>query len=118
MPVDGQVTDTHATPSSSHLAVLNVSCVAYDLGLPSSVLAEGTYAWFSGPTVTYETCGEGDAAGFWWSNYRGIGTVPETGVAVRDDGVGVLGFSLPVVTGHHSPIRSLESGTRLCAVGA
>lgn len=95
--------------SSSRLAVF---CGVYGLGLPRSALpvAKGTYDWFSG--LTYKTCGEGDAAGFCWNDCRGIGTVPET-VAVRDEGVGVLGLSL--VTTHQ---YGRWCWVRLCAVGA
>jgi len=64
---------------------------AHALGLPREALAEGTYAWVSGPT--YETRAEATMlaeAGAW---VVGMSTVPEV-VAARDEGMRVLVLSL------------------------
>ncbi|KAH9983121.1 hypothetical protein BJV77DRAFT_954694 [Russula vinacea] len=64
---------------------------AHDLGLPRSALAEGAYAWVSGPT--YETRGEAALLASAGASVVGMSTVPEV-VAARDEGVRVLVLSL------------------------
>ncbi len=64
---------------------------ADDLGLPRSALAEGTYAWVSGPT--YETRGEASLLASAGASVVGMSTVPEV-VAARDEGIRVLVLSL------------------------
>jgi purine-nucleoside phosphorylase len=59
---------------------------AHDHGLPHSALAEGTYAWVSGPT--YETRGEATLLASAGATVVDMSTVPEV-VAARD-GIGVL----------------------------
>jgi hypothetical protein len=63
---------------------------AHALGLERSALAEGAYAWVSGPT--YETRGEARlaAAG---ATVVGMSTVPDV-VAAQDEGLRVLVLSL------------------------
>ncbi|KII91639.1 hypothetical protein PLICRDRAFT_105769 [Plicaturopsis crispa FD-325 SS-3] len=70
---------------------------AHDLALPDSALAEGTYAWVSGPT--YETPAEGRFLRAAGADVVGMSTVPEV-VAAREEGLNVLVLSLatnPVV---------------------
>ena len=64
---------------------------AHDLGLQRSALAEGTYAWVSGPT--YETRGEARLLASAGATVVGMSTVPEV-VAARDEGIRVLVLSL------------------------
>jgi purine-nucleoside phosphorylase len=64
---------------------------AHDLGLQRSALAEGAYAWVSGPT--YETCGEARLLASAGATVVGMSTVPEV-VAARDEGIRVLVLSL------------------------
>ena len=61
------------------------------LGLGRSALAEGAYAWVSGPT--YETRGEAALLAAAGATVVGMSTVPEV-VAARDEGVRVLVLSL------------------------
>lgn len=64
---------------------------AHALQLERSVLAEGTYAWVSGPT--YETPAEGRFLRAAGADVVGMSTVPEV-VAARDEGLNVLVLSL------------------------
>ena len=64
---------------------------AHELGLQRSALAEGTYAWVSGPT--YETRGEARLLASAGATVVGMSTVPEV-VAARDEGIRVLVLSL------------------------
>ena len=64
---------------------------AHELDLPREALAEGTYAWVSGPT--YETRGEAALLGAAGASVVGMSTVPEV-VAARDEGLRVLVLSL------------------------
>ncbi|KAI0251540.1 inosine guanosine and xanthosine phosphorylase family protein [Lactifluus subvellereus] len=64
---------------------------AHALDLPREALAEGTYAWVSGPT--YETRGEAALLGAAGASVVGMSTVPEV-VAARDEGMRVLVLSL------------------------
>lgn len=63
----------------------------HELGLPRAALAEGAYAWVSGPT--YETRGEAALLASAGASVVGMSTVPEV-VAARDEGVRVLVLSL------------------------
>jgi purine-nucleoside phosphorylase len=64
---------------------------AHALGLERSALAEGAYAWVSGPT--YETRSEARLLAAAGATVVGMSTVPEV-VAARDEGLGVLVLSL------------------------
>jgi purine-nucleoside phosphorylase len=64
---------------------------AHALDLGRSALAEGTYAWVSGPT--YETRGEAALLAAVGASVVGMSTVPEV-VAARDEGLRVLVLSL------------------------
>jgi len=64
---------------------------AHGLGLPSNALAEGTYAWVSGPT--YETPAEGRFLRHAGADIVGMSTVPEV-VAARQEGLRVIVLSL------------------------
>jgi hypothetical protein len=64
---------------------------AHALDLPREALAEGTYAWVSGPT--YETRGEAKLLAGAGACVVGMSTVPEV-VAARDEGMRVLVLSL------------------------
>lgn len=64
---------------------------AHDLGLQRSALAEGTYAWVTGPT--YETRGEARLLASAGATVVGMSTVPEV-VAAHDEGIRVLVLSL------------------------
>lgn len=64
---------------------------AHALDLPRGALAEGTYAWVSGPT--YETRGEAALLAGAGACVVGMSTVPEV-VAARDEGMRVLVLSL------------------------
>lgn len=65
--------------------------VANQLSLERSALAEGTYAWVSGPT--YETPAEGRYLRNAGADVVGMSTVPEVVVA-REEGMQVLVLSL------------------------
>ena len=64
---------------------------AHALGFPRTALAEGTYAWVSGPT--YETRSEAALLASVGASVVGMSTVPEV-VAARDEGLRVLALSL------------------------
>lgn len=64
---------------------------AHRLSLPRSALAEGTYAWVSGPT--YETPAEGRLLRNAGADVVGMSTVPEVVVA-REEGMNVVVMSL------------------------
>ncbi|OCH91156.1 inosine guanosine and [Obba rivulosa] len=64
---------------------------AHALGLPDDALAEGTYAWVSGPT--YETPAEGRFLRAAGADVVGMSTVPEV-VAAREEGLEVLVLAL------------------------
>ncbi|KAF8880771.1 inosine guanosine and xanthosine phosphorylase family protein [Infundibulicybe gibba] len=64
---------------------------AHILELPKSALAEGTYAWVSGPT--YETPAEGRFLRAAGADVVGMSTVPEV-VTARQEGLQVLVLSL------------------------
>ena len=64
---------------------------AHRLNLPDSALAEGVYAWVSGPT--YETSAEGKFLRNAGADVVGMSTVPEVLVA-RDEGLNVMVLSL------------------------
>jgi len=76
---------------------------AHTLGFPRAALAEGTYAWVSGPT--YETRGEARLLAGAGASVVGMSTVPEV-VAARDEGLRVLVLSL--VT---NVVVGIESGS-------
>ena len=75
----------------THALRLAAFRAAHALGLPRSALAEGTYAWVSGPT--YETRGEAALLAAAGASVVGMSTVPEV-VAARDEGMRVLVLSL------------------------
>jgi purine-nucleoside phosphorylase len=64
---------------------------AHALQLPRDALAEGTYAWVSGPT--YETPAEGRFLRAAGGDVVGMSTVPEV-VAAADEGIEVAVLSL------------------------
>ncbi|KAJ3990165.1 inosine guanosine and xanthosine phosphorylase family protein [Lentinula detonsa] len=64
---------------------------AHDLSIERDALAEGTYAWVSGPT--YETPAEGRFLRAAGADVVGMSTVPEV-VAAREEGMNVLVLSL------------------------
>lgn len=64
---------------------------AYELSIERGALAEGTYAWVSGPT--YETPAEGRFLRAAGADVVGMSTVPEV-VAAREEGMNVLVLSL------------------------
>ena len=64
---------------------------SHDLSLPRTALAEGTYAWVSGPP--YESPAEGRFLRKAGADVVGMSTVPEVVVA-RDEGVEVCVLSL------------------------
>ncbi|KAG8907963.1 hypothetical protein FRB99_001471 [Tulasnella sp. 403] len=64
---------------------------AYELDFPSDWLAEGTYAWVSGPT--YESIAEGRFLRSQGADVVGMSTVPEV-IAARQAGMDVLVLSL------------------------
>ncbi|KAF8318318.1 nucleoside phosphorylase domain-containing protein [Cantharellus anzutake] len=64
---------------------------AYNLGLPRDALAEGTYAWVSGPT--YETPAEGRFLRSIGADVVGMSTIPEV-VAACQAGLQVIVLSL------------------------
>jgi len=75
------------SPSLRRLAFL----AARDLQLEESALAEGTYAWVSGPT--YETPAEGRFLRRIGADVVGMSTVPEV-LAAREEGLDVMVLSL------------------------
>jgi len=64
---------------------------AHKLGLDKNALAEGTYAWVSGPS--YETPAEGRFLRNAGADVVGMSTVPEVVVA-REEGMNVMVMSL------------------------
>lgn len=68
-----------------------VFLAAHALGLPRDALAEGTYAWVSGPS--YETPAEGRFLRAAGADVVGMSTVPEV-LAAREEGVNVCVLSL------------------------
>lgn len=64
---------------------------AHHLHLEDSALAEGTYAWVSGPT--YETPAEGRFLRTVGADVVGMSTVPEV-LAAREEGLNVMVLSL------------------------
>lgn len=64
---------------------------ANNLGLENDALAEGVYAWVSGPT--YETPAEGRFLRAAGADVVGMSTVPEV-VAAREEGMEVMVLSL------------------------
>ncbi|KAJ4463433.1 nucleoside phosphorylase domain-containing protein [Lentinula edodes] len=64
---------------------------AHDLSIKRDALAEGTYAWVSGPT--YETPAEGRFLRAAGADVVGMSTVPEV-LAAREEGMNVLVLSL------------------------
>ena len=75
------------SPSLRRLAFL----AAHHLNLPDSALAEGVYAWVSGPT--YETPAEGRFLRKAGADLVGMSTVPEV-LAAREEGLNVMVLSL------------------------
>lgn len=75
------------SPSLRRLAFL----AAHDLQLEESALAEGTYAWVSGPT--YETPAEGRFLRRIGADVVGMSTIPEV-LAAREEGLEVMVLSL------------------------
>jgi purine nucleoside phosphorylase len=69
----------------------SVFLAAHKLGLPWEDLAEGTYAWVSGPT--YETPAEGRFLRAAGADVVGMSTVPEV-LAAREEGMDVCVLSL------------------------
>ncbi|PFH48928.1 hypothetical protein AMATHDRAFT_64278 [Amanita thiersii Skay4041] len=64
---------------------------AHQLSLDNDALAEGTYAWVSGPT--YETPAEGRLLRLAGADVVGMSTVPEV-LAAREEGLNVMVLSL------------------------
>ena len=75
------------SPSLRRLAFL----AARDLQLEESALAEGTYAWVSGPT--YETPAEGRFLRHIGADVVGMSTIPEV-LAAREEGLDAMVLSL------------------------
>lgn len=75
------------SPALRRLAFL----ASHDLSLSSDALAEGVYAWVSGPT--YETPAEGRFLRNAGADVVGMSTVPEV-VAAREVGLNVMVLSL------------------------
>ncbi|KAJ6543884.1 nucleoside phosphorylase domain-containing protein [Mycena capillaripes] len=75
------------SPSLRRLVFL----AAHHLELEPSALAEGTYAWVSGPT--YETPAEGRFLRLAGADVVGMSTVPEV-LAAREEGLSVMALSL------------------------
>jgi purine-nucleoside phosphorylase len=75
------------SPALRRLAFL----ASHQLSLDKSALAEGTYAWVSGPT--YETPAEGRFLRKAGADVVGMSTVPEV-LAAREEGLNVLVLSL------------------------
>ncbi|KAG8946901.1 hypothetical protein FRC04_011328 [Tulasnella sp. 424] len=99
-PVLAPPFDTRFVPVSSAYSFELRKAVfkaAYDLQFPSHFLAEGTYAWVSGPT--YESPAEGRLLRAAGADVVGMSTVPEV-VAAKQAGMDVVVLSLvtnPVV---------------------
>ncbi|TFK52957.1 hypothetical protein OE88DRAFT_1724698 [Heliocybe sulcata] len=68
----------------SHSLRRTVFLAAHELGLPSSALGEGTYAWVSGPT--YESPAEGRFLRAAGASVVGMSTVPEV-LAAKEEGI-------------------------------
>jgi len=68
-----------------------VFLASHDLGLPKEAVAEGTYAWVSGPT--YETPAKGRLLRSLGADVVGMSTIPEV-LAAREMGVEVSVLSL------------------------
>lgn len=64
---------------------------AHRLQVPNDALAEGTYAWVSGPT--YESPAEGRLLRAGGADVVGMSTVPEV-LAAREEGMEVMALSL------------------------
>ncbi|TFK52960.1 inosine guanosine and xanthosine phosphorylase family protein [Heliocybe sulcata] len=75
----------------SHSLRRTVFLAAHELGLPSSTLGEGTYAWVSGPT--YESPAEGRFLRAAGASVVGMSTVPEV-LAAKEEGIEVCVLSL------------------------
>jgi len=75
------------SPALRRLAFL----ASHQLSFPSEALAEGTYAWVSGPS--YETPAEGRFLKNAGADVVGMSTVPEV-VAAREEGIRVVVLSL------------------------
>ena len=75
------------SPSLRRLAFL----AAHHLQLEDSALAEGTYAWVSGPT--YETPAEGRLLRMAGADVVGMSTIPEV-LAAREERLNVMVLSL------------------------
>jgi purine-nucleoside phosphorylase len=75
------------SPSLRRLAFL----AAHHLSFDPAALAEGTYAWVSGPT--YETPAEGRFLRLAGADVVGMSTVPEV-LAAREAGLDVMALSL------------------------
>ncbi|KAJ7477195.1 nucleoside phosphorylase domain-containing protein [Mycena galericulata] len=75
------------SPSLRRLAFL----AAHHLAFPPAALAEGTYAWVSGPT--YETPAEGRFLRAAGADVVGMSTVPEV-LAAREEALNVMALSL------------------------
>jgi purine-nucleoside phosphorylase len=75
------------SPALRRLAFL----ASHHLSFDRSALAEGTYAWVSGPT--YETPAEGRFLRHSGADVVGMSTVPEV-IAAREEGLNVLVLSL------------------------
>ena len=88
---------------------------AAKLQLPSDSLAEGTYAWVSGPT--YETPAEGRFLRNAGADVVGMSTIPEVIVA-REEGLEVIVLSLVtnfvvIPDGYRSVREEVEAEVRL-----
>jgi purine-nucleoside phosphorylase len=95
-----------------------VFLAAHDLNLGPSALAEGTYAWVSGPT--YETPAEGRFLRAAGADVVGMSTIPEV-VAAREEGLQVCVLSLVtnavVIPETYRSIRAeVEAEVRLTVV--
>lgn len=75
------------SPSLRRLAFL----AAHQLNFPDSALAEGVYAWVSGPT--FETPAEARLLRNAGADVVGMSTVPEV-LAAREEGLNVMVLSL------------------------
>lgn len=88
---------------------------SHHLSFTSDALAEGTYAWVSGPT--YETPAEGRFLRAAGADVVGMSTVPEV-VAARDEGMNVIVLSLVtnavVISGEYRSIKEeVEAEVRI-----
>lgn len=75
------------SPSLRRLAFI----ASHQLSLVANTLAEGVYAWVSGPT--YETAAEGKFLRDAGADVVGMSTVPEV-LAAREEGLNVMVMSL------------------------